>query len=435
MPDPSRTNGTSGSPAEPVPVREPAPPLPSRGSGVRGHLLTLLCAAIAVLLLEVGLRVARPELAPESGNILRQCHRVDPVTGWRPLPDCGGPFVKGDFATTISTNRHGLRGPDVAVAPGPGVRTVAILGDSWVWGFGVNDDETLSASLEPLLPATRVLNFGVCGFGTDQSYLYYREAARAFKPDVVVLGFFPHNDFGDNLAGRAAQQQQPYFAFDADGVLRAQNLPLPPRESILPPRAMGFDEIAQAHSYAYRFLYLQAKQFNARLKQATFFSDARAARRQRELAAKDEREPLPIYAQNPPPEVAESIRITLGILDLLHEAVAADGARLVVLAIPHRIQLLPDEWARALRSRNLDPALYEPGRPHALLAEWAAAHDVPVLDLYTALAREADLKSCFLPTDRHFSAEGFVRAATLLAPVVAGQLPNAVVPPTADGAA
>lgn len=391
----------------------------SRGRRAAFAAVASLGTVVLVFLgLEAGLRVLRPDLSPESGNVLRRCHVPDPFTGWRPAADCSGPFAKEDFQTTVTTNAHGMRGEEVPVEAPPGVQTVAMLGDSFVWGYGVNDDETMAVHLDRALAGARVLNFGVCGYGTDQAYLHYREVARQFEPDVVVLAFFPQNDYADNLEGRAAPNHRPYFAFDADGVLRAQNLPLPPRDHIMQPREMGFDEVAQRRSYAYRLLYLKAKQLSALAKDRGWWGDMRARRHRHKLSAAGRQDPLPFFAVDPPPAAREGIRVTLGLLDLLRDAVRADGARLVLLVIPHRVQVVGDQWRRELERRNLDPAAYDPEQPDRPVMQWAAERGVPALDLFDAFAADPDANRFYLPTDRHFSAAGQRRAAELLAPVV-----------------
>ena len=39
----------------------------------------------------------------------------------------------------------------------------------------------------------QVLNFGVGGYGIDQSYLRYKKDVREWKPDIVIFGFISHD--------------------------------------------------------------------------------------------------------------------------------------------------------------------------------------------------------------------------------------------------
>ncbi len=404
-------------------------PADTRVPGPRRWLFALttvlLVTAAGLGVFEVGLRLLRPDLHPESGNVLRSCHEFDPHTGWRPAAACAGRFVQEDFDSTLSTNGYGLRGRETAHTLAPGTRRVAVLGDSYAWGYGVNDEETFAVHLEHRLPETEVLNFGVCGYGTDQAYLRYTEVARPFAPQVVVLAFFAGNDFADNTAGRTKPTFRPYFAFASDGVLRPANLPLPVRTQVLGARVLGFDEVAQRWSFAYRYLYLKAKLLSGLLKQSPAIARLRAGRRQRNLEAAGQRRALPLHTADPPPEAADAIAVTLGLLDLLHQAVAADGAELLVLLIPQRAEVDAAEWARELRRRNLDPGAHDSGRPHALIAEWAAARGVGVVNLFDAFAADPRAREYYLRANRHFSVAGHQRCAELVLPSVREALARA----------
>jgi hypothetical protein len=60
-------------------------------------------------------------------------------------------------------------------------------------------------------PEFQVLNFGVDGYGVDQSYLRYLEDARPWRPEVVLLGAI-HDDFG-RATGVYAFLNRPMWGF------------------------------------------------------------------------------------------------------------------------------------------------------------------------------------------------------------------------------
>lgn len=104
----------------------------------------------------------------------------------------GGKFV-------ISTDREGHRRcyPMDHTAPA-NAPTIFLLGDSYAFGVGVNDDETVAWFLARRTPHN-VVNLGVLGYGTDQELLKLEELFER-RPDatvrhVVVLVF--DNDFVD----------------------------------------------------------------------------------------------------------------------------------------------------------------------------------------------------------------------------------------------
>lgn len=93
-------------------------------------------------------------------------------------------------------NALGLRGPQTTLAKPPGVRRVAVLGDSIAFGYWVAESDGFPRQLERLLgevrgsgPAVEVLNFGVPGYNLDQEIEVLRARALEFEPDVVVIAF------------------------------------------------------------------------------------------------------------------------------------------------------------------------------------------------------------------------------------------------------
>jgi hypothetical protein len=68
----------------------------------------------------------------------------------------------------------------------------------------------------------------VRGYGTDQSYLYFRERGRALGADLVAL-VFGANDFDDNVTLHRALRPfgKPAFALRPNGALELQGTPVP----------------------------------------------------------------------------------------------------------------------------------------------------------------------------------------------------------------
>ena len=128
----------------------------------------------------------------------------------------------GEYVIQISTNADGLRGDkNYQRARSPHSYRIALLGDSFVFGYGCNDDEVVSAVLEKQLNSSsggspvEVLNFGVSGFGQAEELILYRNKIRLYHPDSVVLFYF-ENDIGNNLVAGT-------FAVGDDGNVRSTN--------------------------------------------------------------------------------------------------------------------------------------------------------------------------------------------------------------------
>jgi|GEM_PF-6307590 len=108
------------------------------------------------------------------------------------------PVVKG---VQVHINNVGLRGRQSSFEKPPGTTRIALFGDSFTFGHGVEDYETLSTQLQRALASkgkfkqgVEVLNFGVQGFNTTQEYIYLSRFGIRFQPDVVILVWL-YNDF------------------------------------------------------------------------------------------------------------------------------------------------------------------------------------------------------------------------------------------------
>lgn len=95
-------------------------------------------------------------------------------------------------------NRYGYRGEDRSMKKSPNVKRIVFLGDSFVFGSNVALADSLPTVLEKALgEGFEVLNFGVIGYGPDQSLVQWMKEGWRWKPDLVILGVYPANDFAD----------------------------------------------------------------------------------------------------------------------------------------------------------------------------------------------------------------------------------------------
>jgi len=127
------------------------------------------------------------------------------------------------------TNSWGLRGhePDLSAD-----LRVLVLGDSYMQGLFVGDDETPPASLRRALADRRgtrveVLNTGHLGYSPEQEDFTLREYADRFRPHAVVLSLFA-NDFGDLfevLEGRADWEENRYWIGRIAATCRDRGIP------------------------------------------------------------------------------------------------------------------------------------------------------------------------------------------------------------------
>ncbi len=163
--------------------------------------------------------------------------RHDPLLGWSHEPGSEGIYVGPkpwpiEFSTSVEISSEGLRGPEVAPRPPDGLR-VLFLGDSMLAAFEVEYEETFPERIEKELSRSlgvpvQVLNAGVRGYGTDQSYLYFRARGYKWEPEAVVL-VYSANDPRNNIT--IHRMRRPFgkaaFVLAPDGSLKLVAHPIP----------------------------------------------------------------------------------------------------------------------------------------------------------------------------------------------------------------
>lgn len=108
---------------------------------------------------------------------------------YKPAPN----VVSGVHNVTNHINSAGFRDREWPHEKAPGSARIAFLGDSVVYGYRIELEDTLPKRLEQKLRraglTVEVLNLGVSGYETEQQVEFFKEVGLAFKPDLVVLGY------------------------------------------------------------------------------------------------------------------------------------------------------------------------------------------------------------------------------------------------------
>ncbi len=127
----------------------------------------------------------------QTRNVVQQTHSVpdpDPVLKYVPAPSMARPFSNLEFKTMIYTNARGMRSRDYTDAKPQGVKRVMVLGDSFTFGWGVENPQIFTQILEDrLLSNVEVWNLGVSGYSVDQELVRLERAGLAYQPDIVLM--------------------------------------------------------------------------------------------------------------------------------------------------------------------------------------------------------------------------------------------------------
>lgn len=202
-----------------------SPTRPRRWVGLLVFLFTL---AVGLLLAEGVLRLVGLGPPKGGGSGRGVFWEYDPLLGWRHRAGASGEFRDGDLKFHVALNSRGLRDAEHAEARTPGRPRALVLGDSFAWGFGVEQPARFSDLLEKSIPGAEIVNAGVCGYGTDQEFLWLREKGMAYAPDVVLLVLCGNDPFLDKARIAYGIYGKPVFVPGEGGALKLENVPVPP---------------------------------------------------------------------------------------------------------------------------------------------------------------------------------------------------------------
>jgi hypothetical protein len=246
---------------------------------ILGNLGLAGAAVLLTLLLgEVVSRFLFPEWVPEAAE--RSFWEYDEALGWVNQSGRTGVHRHSDFAVDVSISDQGLRDRSYPEARTPGTRRMLVLGDSFAWGYGVEQAEIWHEVLEARHPGWEIINAGVAGYGTDQQLLYLERRGLEFEPDVVLLLLHP-NDFLDNNEPFRYGYFKPHYELDGDS-LRLTQVPVPQLDW-----EARFDRYLRFHTYLLYRVYHAPEIYEA-------WQEARG----------EAREPPPVSAKPRAPEKA-----------------------------------------------------------------------------------------------------------------------------------
>lgn len=102
----------------------------------------------------------------------------------------------GDLPFVVQTNSQGLRMRTEVASPKGGRQRVLLLGDSFTFGYNVDDRSTYPAFLASMLEDREIINAGVPGYSIPQETSLFLDRAKYCEPDVVVLQVLFNDLFG-----------------------------------------------------------------------------------------------------------------------------------------------------------------------------------------------------------------------------------------------
>lgn len=153
--------------------------------------LFLLSLCFSLLAAEIAVRVffpASPDTKPAEKILVHEASENLKLL-YKPSPG----MANRAYGVWNRINKEGFRDREYTLQKTPGKKRIVFLGDSVVYGYGIELEGTIPKQLEKIFAehgeSVEVLNFGVSGYETEQSVEFFKTTALAFKPDLVIVGY------------------------------------------------------------------------------------------------------------------------------------------------------------------------------------------------------------------------------------------------------
>ncbi len=382
-------------------------------------LLTLL--AIEGVL-RVGAWLSGP--APHSTE-LADYGEYDPLLGWRKRPGAALEFTRPEYRVALRINSLGLRDPERPYEAREGVRRILALGDSYLEGYTVALEATVTQRMEVLLRGRGikldVINGGTTGYSTDQEYLFYRSEGVRYSPSIVLLFFCLNDVYYNDSQWYYAGAPKPVFVY-RDGKLVLWKYPVPEPRPVPAPSVPQNARTAEpwlGRSALYRLvrarLWHNAPDLYYRLGLLGLWPAKRSGGRRPEYQ---------VLETSPEARAAVSgcWEKTGAVLEQLASEVRGQGRKLAVIYVPSRMEVDGRAWRPTLRRFEMSESQSDRRLVYEGLREICARLSLPLCDLTPSLKRveHGFLGGPYFPDDGHWNERGHRVAAEAVVDFLAG---------------
>lgn len=372
---------------------------------VGSTLLLLVGLTIALAVFEIGARLLWGAPVP----IADQPH-PDRVRTLRPNSVGKYRFVTGRRTfewRSYQVSSIGIRDRE----PGPKTADefrILMLGDSFVFGYGLEPEQTLSTCLEERLNAMQlpkrivVINGGVGGYAPWQELSLLRELAPKLEPDLVILQVLISNDISETLA-KAGKHLKAHNEKDTQARLLLMFYKGP---------LVRLHQWLYSYSAAYRALWLtEAPPYAVvqALQQLRFY---RASHLPHVQPSEDRPAALEASLVYWYPELEQGAAMLAEDVRRMRDYCLEHGTDLVGFAVPVGPSVSDFWWRGMLREKAVH---YECGKDTRVGEEILAQAGIPYVPLYPKMRACEYGWSLYYTFDLHFSPLGADFAASEIA--------------------
>jgi hypothetical protein len=352
-------------------------------------VLAIIGACLGLALGEIGLRVAG--IKYDGSFYIR-----DSVRGWALRPDSEGWWVSEGRAY-VRINHDGMHDREHTIAKPPGTFRIAVLGDSLTAARQVPLEKNFCSVIELELSQcaafagrrVEVMNFGVDGYGTAQELLTLRDHVWKYRPDLVVLAFYPGNDVYNNnrRLNPMNASYTPYFVLHGNDLVLDNSF----RDVIAHNRQLQLGDLLGGLVNHVRLLQM----LNTYLvRHVVVRQEHRKAYNERFAKFGSNYEQCLIYSPPTEPEMQEAWKVTEDLLVMMRDEVRAHGAKLLVAVCSIPFQVSPDPATRQadMKLCGVDTFFYPDNR----LQAFGERNAIPVVALGPDLSAYAERNKVYL---------------------------------------
>lgn len=306
--------------------------------------------------------------------------------------------VFNEYNTSIKVNSLGWRDKEYSIEKPENTTRIIVLGDSFVFGEGVEENESWTNILEETLNQNpkketnyEVISMGIGGYTTDSEFLHYKNKGIKYNPYLVILGYLPGND----IAGLATTQWvetdnenlptkivEPEVYVDEQGRRRNSG-------NVGTFASTGIHKFLNRNSYLYIFVKDSIFKMLFRTKMGA------------ELCKE----------YNPQLELGWNK--TKQIIKKWQEVADENNQEFIVVTIPSAYQY--DEELKKLSENSFDSCTKNIAQPQILIKEFTKQENIKMIDLLPGFRKDyKEIYQFHYKIDGHWNKEGNKQAAKIV---------------------
>lgn len=357
----------------------------------RGLGLNVILLAATVMIFLLGMEMYFRALSPQTCYAFPKGLYVEANGSlcYRLAANAEGVVQQPEYTVTYKTNSRGMRDDEYSYERDSSSLRIIALGDSFQFGHGVEQDEVFTEIAEAALnregKRVEIINMGVPGYGTAQQVELLKTEGLKYRPDMVILSFYTEDLFDNIQASCTRYVRQGYLVDNATASERTATFQA----------KLFLNQNVQSYCFLKNsYVRATAAKFTGRI---GIEGNAVEALQKNETSA-----------------IAGAWTSTYLLLSEAAQTAKFNNATLMLVAIPHQVQVDDGIWRGVISKYGINEADYDQSLPAKRLAAFAAEMGIRVLDLQPSLAEANREEKLYYSVDGHLNRKGHLEAAKLL---------------------